>query len=259
LVLGQLYKGHIFTYFGPLAFVLSITIFKEAVDDYARYKTDKEANSQIYSKITFKGLENIKSSDICVGDLLYIPKNTRFPADCIFVRTVEPLGTCFIRTDQLDGETDWKLKVAVPTSQKLSNDIELLDEVADIFAEPPSKDIHTFEGNITWTRTTGQAQDSLSVDNALWMNTVLASDPVVACVIYTGKDTKAVQNTSFASTKVGQVDLEINQLSKILASVTLILSVLMVAMDGFKRLWYIYVMRFLVVFSSIIPIRCFVR
>lgn len=29
------------------------------------------------------------------------------------------LGACFIRTDQLDGETDWKLKVAVGCTQGL--------------------------------------------------------------------------------------------------------------------------------------------
>jgi len=28
-------------------------------------------------------------------------------------------GGCFIRTDQLDGETDWKLKVAVGCTQRL--------------------------------------------------------------------------------------------------------------------------------------------
>lgn len=29
-------------------------------------------------------------------------------------------GSCFIRTDQLDGETDWKLRVAVACTQRLS-------------------------------------------------------------------------------------------------------------------------------------------
>lgn len=28
-------------------------------------------------------------------------------------------GACFIRTDQLDGETDWKLRVAVGCTQRL--------------------------------------------------------------------------------------------------------------------------------------------
>ena len=32
-------------------------------------------------------------------------------------------GTCFVRTDQLDGETDWKMRVAVPQTQELSQDM----------------------------------------------------------------------------------------------------------------------------------------
>jgi hypothetical protein len=31
----------------------------------------------------------------------------------ILLRTTEQDGTCFLRTDQLDGETDWKLRLVV--------------------------------------------------------------------------------------------------------------------------------------------------
>lgn len=86
------------------------------------------------------------------------------------------------------------------------------------------------------------------------MNTVNASETILGLVIYTGLDTRAVMNTSFASTKVGLVDLEVNQLAKILAFVTLLLSITMVALDGFNGLWWVYTLRFLILFSSIIPI-----
>lgn len=49
-------------------------------------------------------------------------QDQRLPADMIFMRTTERSGTCFIRTDQLDGETDWKLRIAVATTQHLSSD-----------------------------------------------------------------------------------------------------------------------------------------
>ena len=41
----------------------------------------------------------------------------------IFLRTTEKTGACFIRTDQLDGETDWKLKLAVQSTQKLQTSV----------------------------------------------------------------------------------------------------------------------------------------
>lgn len=73
------------------------------------------------------------SSSISVGDLVLLEKNDRVPADLILLRTSDSSGTCFIRTDQLDGETDWKLRVAVPTCQKLGQDNDLLSLDAEIY------------------------------------------------------------------------------------------------------------------------------
>ena len=144
--------------------------------------------------------------------------------------------------------------MAVPTSQLSSSNEALLGESASVYAEKPHKDIHSFIGTIKW-RSGGDIHiDALNVENLLWMNTINASDTVCGLVIYTGQDTRAVMNTSFAATKTGLVDLEVNQLAKILAFVTFLLSITMVALDGFNGLWYIYALRFLILFSSIIPI-----
>ncbi|KAJ3184441.1 putative aminophospholipid-translocase [Gaertneriomyces sp. JEL0708] len=246
--------GYLFTYFGPLAFVLMVTIGKEAWDDWKRRQRDEEANSQLYQKLTSDGFKGIPSSAISVGDMILIEKNQRIPADCILLRTTETSGACFIRTDQLDGETDWKLRVAAPFTQKLPRDMSLFQLQGSLYAEAPHKDIHTFVGTLTVTSPSGEQSEPLSVENTLWTNTVIASGNAVGLVVYTGADTRAVMNTSFPSTKVGQLDLEINRLSKILAGVTFILSITMVGLNGFRGLWYIYMFRFLILFSSIIPI-----
>ena len=41
-------------------------------------------------------------------------------------RTTESSGACFIRTDQLDGETDWKLRLALSSTQSQAKDEDLL-------------------------------------------------------------------------------------------------------------------------------------
>ena len=48
--------GSLAGYFGPLAFVLTLSMTKEFVDDYKRYKKDKEANSAEYEVITMGGI-----------------------------------------------------------------------------------------------------------------------------------------------------------------------------------------------------------
>ncbi|KAJ3389301.1 putative aminophospholipid-translocase [Lobulomyces angularis] len=203
-------------------------------DDYQRMKRDEEANSQIYKKLTKGGVKEIPSSKIQVGNLIFIGKDQRVPADCILLRTTEESGASFIRTDQLDGETDWKLRLALSATQELNSDEELLNLKGSIYAEAPHKDIHTFVGNHTRVHSNGKTIDPLGVENTLWTNTVIASGSVIGFVIYTGQDTRAVMNTNFPSTKVGILDLEVNNLSKILAFVTFVLSLTMVGLDGFR-------------------------
>jgi phospholipid-translocating ATPase len=148
LSLGYI-TGFIVTYVAPLAFVLFVTMGKEAYDDYKRHLRDKEANSAKYLILESSGVDtalsldggphtrSVPSSSIRVGDLILLEKNQRVPADLVLLRTSDSSGTCFIRTDQLDGETDWKLRAAVPTCQKLHSDRDLLSLDAEIYGTSP--------------------------------------------------------------------------------------------------------------------------
>ena len=145
--INQLKVGPIFTYWAPLGFVLGVTLIREAIDDLLRYKRDKAVNSQIYTKLTYiHGPQKIPSAKIRVGDIIQVHKDQRVPADMVFLRTSEKNGACFIRTDQLDGETDWKLRLAVTPTQELESNEEIFCLDASIYAEEPRKDIHSFLG-----------------------------------------------------------------------------------------------------------------
>lgn len=254
--------GFLFTYISPLAFVLAVTILKEAYDDFKRFLRDKEANSQKFHKLTMneaRGLAmiSVPSSDIKVGDLILVDRDQRVPADMIFLRTTEKNGASFIRTDQLDGETDWKLRRAVSYTQKLPSDDHLIGLHACVFADKPKKDIYSFVGNFIRTTETGEPTlevESLSVENTIWANTVVASGRIIGLVVYTGRETRSVMNTSAPATKSGLIDNEINNLSKILCVLLFVLSFVMMALKGFQGPFYIYFFRFMILFSSIIPI-----
>ncbi|WVQ93981.1 hypothetical protein IAU59_001059 [Kwoniella sp. CBS 9459] len=270
--------GYIVTYVAPLAFVLAVTMGKEAYDDYCRYLRDREANSTRYLVLlpqpaspmlgdssSLSGAASLPrpqtrstpASSIKVGDMVLLEKNQRVPADMVLLTTSEEEGTCFIRTDQLDGETDWKLKVAVGETQKMGEK-GIGSAEGSLYADPPIKDIHTFYGVLNLRSLTPGPQDEnstpLTVENVLWANTVLAAGSAVGLVVYTGKETRAVLNTSEPETKMGTLEKEVNKMAKILCTVTFALSVFLVALNGFRGQWYIYVVRFLILFSSIIPI-----
>uniref|UniRef100_A0A8B9FP28 Phospholipid-transporting ATPase n=1 Tax=Amazona collaria TaxID=241587 RepID=A0A8B9FP28_9PSIT len=209
--------GYLYTYWAPLGFVLTVTVVREAVDEFRRYKRDKEMNSQLYSKLT----------------------NQRIPSDMVFLRTSEKTGSCFIRTDQLDGETDWKLKVAVSCTQRLPALGDLFSINAYVYAQKPQLDIHSFEGTFTREDSDPAVHESLSIENTLWASTVVASGKS-----YNTDDPRSV----------GLLDLELNQLTKALFLALVALSVVMVTLQGFVGPWYRNLFRFLLLFSYIIPI-----
>ena len=88
----------------------------------------------------------------------------------------------------------------------------------------------------------------------MWASTVLTSGKVLAMVIYVGPEMRIVMNSRSPRSKVGKLDLEINFLTKILFVVLLSLSVAVVAMKKFAGQWYIEIFRFMLLFSSIIPV-----
>ncbi|ODQ51850.1 phospholipid-translocating P-type ATPase [Saitoella complicata NRRL Y-17804] len=240
--------GYLSTYIAPLVFVLGVTLAREAVDDLTRRRRDREANSELYETV---GGEWVRAGQLRVGDVVRLEKDRRVPADVVLISTgsngnADEEGEVFIRTDQLDGETDWKLRVpALPsTVSLLSGRIE---------AEGPSRYIHNFAGRLVLA---DGGMIPLSVENALWTNTVLASGTAIGVVVYTGRETRAgMSSTKTSGGKTGKLEFEINNLSKILCALTLSLSIGLVAAGGFDNgSWYIDITRFLILFSTIIPV-----
>ncbi|ERE70330.1 putative phospholipid-transporting ATPase IIB [Cricetulus griseus] len=282
--------GALYTYWVPLGFVLAVTIVREAVEEIRCYMRDKEVNSQVYSRLTSRGTVKVKSSNIQVGDLILVEKNQRVPADMIFLRTSEKNGSCFLRTDQLDGETDWKLRLPVACTQRLPTAADLLQIRSYVYAEEPNIDIHNFLGTFTREDSDPPISESLSIENTLWAGTVIASvdvivpeievvwmswleamsmgtvlfagaeageyqeGTVVGVVLYTGRELRSVMNTSDPRSKIGLFDLEVNCLTKILFGALVVVSLVMVALQHFAGRWYLQIIRFLLLFSNIIPI-----
>ncbi|KAL9104418.1 MAG: hypothetical protein Q9163_000623 [Psora crenata] len=177
-------------------------------------------------------------------------------------------GETFIRTDQLDGETDWKLRLASPLTQALSprEFIRLR-----IVAGKPDRKVNEFVGTVEfkpWPQNNphsieGPGNDitssPLTIDNTAWANTVLASNAtMLAVVVYTGAQTRQALSTSPSRSKAGLLEYEINNLTKILCALTLTLSIVLVAIRGIEgrpgQEWYVAVARFLILFSTIVPI-----
>ncbi|CAK7272015.1 Putative aminophospholipid-translocase [Sporothrix epigloea] len=418
----QLRIGYLSTYVAPLAFVLMITLGKEAYDDVERRRRDNDANAEEYTTLVFldpvhSGFERAgagmngsfrgrrkllrsdsstkaqrrrllaaahsdhqrlsdiqeeeeqlegsgrrhlpssrvveiskKSRDLKVGDVLKLSKGQRVPADVVILKCLsqdtthtqdggveadtaqhaeanllnvdeeaasnltasQPPpssnkdenkgagggsgGETFIRTDQLDGETDWKLRLASPLSQSIATEEFVRLRV---IGGKPDKKVNEFLGTIELlpddSNGSGAVHDededencieengngqsrhgsnsknsaALSIDNTAWANTVIASHATtLAIILYTGPQTRSALSTAPSRSKTGLLEYEINSLTKILCFLTLALSIILVAIEeglvgsGGGRptpgsanvVWYVKIMRFLVLFSTIVPI-----
>jgi phospholipid-translocating ATPase len=245
--------GFLFTYVAPLVIVILITMIKEAFDDFARFRRDKAINLAKY-QVFEKGVWKDKyAQNLKVGNLVKVNQNERIPADLICCYTTEQKGTIFLRTDQLDGETDWKLRRAINFIQNRGNPDNISSLMGEIVANPPNNKIYDFQGY--YENRGNNIKEPLNLEHTLWNNTVLASSGfIIGMVVYTGKQTRSAMNSKSPSSKVGRVDSEINRLSKILFIMMVMFAGTIIILDGIRGKFYIKFFRFLLLLSSIIPI-----
>lgn len=59
--------GHLYTYWAPLGFVITVTMIREAVDDIRRWLRDRDVNNTLYTKIIRKCQITLTSAKIQVS------------------------------------------------------------------------------------------------------------------------------------------------------------------------------------------------
>eukprot|EP00189_Rhodosorus_marinus_P000535 CAMPEP_0113960262 /NCGR_PEP_ID=MMETSP0011_2-20120614/4613_1 /TAXON_ID=101924 /ORGANISM="Rhodosorus marinus" /LENGTH=1052 /DNA_ID=CAMNT_0000971687 /DNA_START=142 /DNA_END=3297 /DNA_ORIENTATION=+ /assembly_acc=CAM_ASM_000156 len=267
--------GFVWTYMGPLSFVVLASMAKEASDELLRIKRDRQVNNYEYTLLVksedavyerteehissisdgFVKKVKVRSRDICVGDVLQLDCDERVPADCVLLRVCgqseDVSESVFIRTDQLDGETDWKVRRAVNSTRKLDYDVDVVYCGGSVYAEKPHKEIYDFTGNFY---AANSDVEPLTLENTLWMNTVVASGTVICMVVYTGRETRAVLNTSQPGSKVGTLDLEVNFMSKLLFLLLIGFSFTLACLRGFYPNFGIYFLRYFLLLAYMIPL-----
>ena len=240
--------GFLITYVFPLLFVLAVSFLKEMFDEFNRWRRDKEQNMQKYTLITPFGPTQICSQDLHVGHIISVHAGERIPADLIVLQTSDEVGTTFIKTTQLDGETDWKLRRSLPFTQVRKNIFELSNIEFEI--ESPRAEIYDFSGRAM----VGNDVYPIGVESTVWADASVATGSIIGIVAYTGTDTKSSLNGAPAAQKTGKIDKEINKYSSVLFGLLFVASFIATALNGFSPNFHILLVRFVLLFSFIIPI-----
>lgn len=173
----------------------------------------------------------------------------------VLLHTSDESGTVFVRTDQLDGETDWKVREAVKYTQELgqSDLSEILRMNWKILVEAPSDQIYSFKGIFNAEL---NIKESLKMNNTLWANMKIASGEAVGVVIYAGKESRIELNNKAPVSKYGKTDEEINQMTKFLFVILIIISFILLVLSGkiIRSDGIVFYTRIFLLLSSIVPI-----
>ncbi|XP_012882029.1 PREDICTED: phospholipid-transporting ATPase FetA-like [Dipodomys ordii] len=194
----------------PLVMVLSITGVKDAIDDLKRHQSDHQVNNRSVLLLVNGRIEEEKWKNIQVGDIIKLKNNEQVTADLLLLSSSEPFSLTYIETTELDGETNLKVKQAISVTSDMKDNLELLSAFdGEVKCEPPNNKLDKFSGILTYK---GEKyfldQDKLLLRGCVIKNT----DWCCGLVIYTGPDTKLMQNSGKSTFKRTYIDHLLNVL-----------------------------------------------
>lgn len=156
-----------YTTIGPLIVVLCVSAGKELIEDYRRKTSDKTLNSSKARVLRGSSFTDTKWTNISVGDIVRVESEEPFPADLILLASSEPEGLCYIETANLDGETNLKIKQAIPETCVMVSPSDLSRLGGKLRSEQPNSSLYTYEATLTVSAGGGEKELPLQPDQLL--------------------------------------------------------------------------------------------
>lgn len=237
-------------------------------------------------------MEKIAWAHLQVGHILCVQNSEEMPADIVILATSEEEGRCFIETSNLDGETNLKRRIAVKASAKIVGWRELNDgplDEAQTFSrvlqlqgsleyEQPNNQLYNFTGRMLLQSKSETEIVPLGPDNIMLRGCGLRScNFVLGLVIFTGAETKLLQNSRAAPSKQSKLYSTANRcmLLIFITMFSLCLVSALVALGWNQKydsiLWYlptvvadnfgdfvVHFFTFLILYNNLVPISLYV-
>ena len=195
----------------PFIVVLIISLIKEGIEDYRKYKNDKIANNSISIIYKSPSFNEIKWYEMEVGNIIKISKDEIIPADILIIKTSHENGFCYLQTSNLDGETTLKPRESINYSQKNISLIDFSNDINNIFnyhnnncfieIDQPTRNIYEVEGTIFFKGN----KFYFDIKNILLRGGRLKNtDFVYGIIVYSGQETKLMKNINRSSLKISK-------------------------------------------------------
>ncbi|RMZ92371.1 hypothetical protein DV736_g361, partial [Chaetothyriales sp. CBS 134916] len=209
----------------PLFVVLLVSAIRDLYEDYKRKAADKSLNYSRGRVLRGSSFEDIKWIDIAVGDIVRVESEEPFPADLVLLASSEPEGLCYIETANLDGETNLKIKQAIPETAHLVSPAELGRLTGRVKSEQPNSSLYTYEATLTSGMASSEKELPLNPDQLLLRGATLRNTPWIhGVVVFTGHETKLMRNATATPIKRTDVERMLNKQIIMLVAILLVLS-----------------------------------
>lgn len=262
----------------PLGIVLLVSAGKEIIEDRRRKSQDRQLNRSPARVLRGTRFEDVKWIDLQVGDIVRVESEESFPADLILLASSEPEGLCYIETANLDGETNLKIKQAIPETSHLVSPPELARLGGRIRSEQPNSSLYTYEATLTMQVGGGEKELPLAPDQLLLRGATLRNTPWIhGIVVFTGHETKLMRNATATPIKRTNVEKRVNMQILMLVAVLIILSVvssigdIVIRLTIGSKLWFLDyghtniasqlfsdLFTYWILYSNLVPISLFV-
>lgn len=208
----------------PLAFVVGLSMAKEALEDSRRFVQDVKVNRRKVNHHKGDGVFGHRSwQNIMVGDVVKVEKDKFFPADILLLSSSYEDGICYVETMNLDGETNLKVKRSLESTLALDSDVAFKDFSGTIRCEDPNPNLYTFVGNLEYERQVYPLDPSqILLRDSKLRNT----EYIYGVVIFTGHDSKVMQNSTRSPSKRSTVEKKMDYIIYTLFTVLIFISVI---------------------------------
>ncbi|XP_029458429.1 phospholipid-transporting ATPase IB [Rhinatrema bivittatum] len=253
----------------PLLFILTVAGIKEIIEDYKRHMADNTINSKKTIVLRQGAWLSVIWREVAVGDIVKVTNGQHLPADMIILSSSEPQSMCYIETSNLDGETNLKIRQGLSVTSNLQSSDNLTKMKGRIECEGPNRHLYDFTGNLHLDNSSNPVgPDQVLLRGAQLRNTQW----VIGIVVYTGHDTKLMQNSTKAPLKRSNVEKVTNVQILVLFGILLVMA-LVSSVGAFlwnrkhgQMNWYLQIdkevsnnfgynlLTFIILYNNLIPI-----
>ncbi|KAF9626040.1 hypothetical protein IFM89_030708 [Coptis chinensis] len=231
----------------PLVVVIGATMIKEAVEDWSRKKQDIEVNNRKVKVHYGDGIfHDMEWKKLRVGDIVKVEKDEFFPADLLLLSSNYEDAICYVETMNLDGETNLKVKQALEITSVLHENSSFKDFKAIVKCEDPNANLYSFVGSMDFE----EVQYPLTPQQLLLRDSKLRNtDYIYGAVIFTGHDTKVMQNSTEPPSKRSKVERRMDKIIYFLFCILVVMSFVGSVFfgittkedlkDGIMKRWYL--------------------